>query len=190
MHRCSRTGRDGGPARWRIRPACAMRRAARTLQGAFGRAVWALTRTAQAAGQLQSRALANQARSSKAICNPDGAHWLSNDKDGRLPIACTAAAARLVGDKVEPYPVRGAINSNKRSRTTISIRIDAPGTAMEASDRDGRGGSSMYITVGQMYYAIGWPQATSSSALEDRKAMSGRTTRKPSRFESCPSTIS
>ncbi len=96
---------------------CAMRSgSAHCFKEPFGRAVWALYE--DSSGSLWAAAESGLWRIKpgppRRYATPTELIGLSNDKDGRLLIAMHGAGVlRLVGDKVEPYPVRGAINSNK-----------------------------------------------------------------------------
>ena len=84
--------------------------------GAFGRAVWALYE--DSSGTLWAGAQSGLWRMKpgppRRYPTPTELIGLSKADDGRLLIAMHGAGLlQFVGDKVEPYPVRGAINSNK-----------------------------------------------------------------------------
>src|ERR1022692_3273665 len=98
-------------------------------------------------------------------------HALSKTYDGRVLIAMLRAGLKqVVGDKLETYPIRDAIQSIRMdcvtkhtrfvtqsiridcSETAMSIRINCSGTAMEVYGLEpGIGGSSMYMRAGQTY---------------------------------------
>src|SRR5208337_278075 len=96
---------------------CAMRSgSAQCYEEPFGRAVWALYE--DSSGTLWAAAESGLWRMkpgpARRYPTPTELIGLSKDDDGRLLIAMHGAGVlQFVGDKVEPYPVRGAINSNK-----------------------------------------------------------------------------
>ena len=84
--------------------------------GAFGRAVWSMYE--DSSGSLWAAAQSGLWRMKpgppRRYPTPTELIGLSKADDGRLLIAMHGAGMlQFVGDKVEPYPVRGAINSNK-----------------------------------------------------------------------------
>jgi len=84
--------------------------------GAFGRAVWACYQ--DSSGTLWAAAESGLWRMRpgppKRYATPVELIGLSKTDDGRLLIAMHGAGLiRLAGDKLEPYPVRGAVNSNR-----------------------------------------------------------------------------
>ena len=97
---------------------CAMRSGSAQCFGRmpFGRAVWALYE--DSSGTLWAAAESGLWRIKpgppRRYATPTELIGLSKADDGRLLIAMHGAGVlQLVGDKVEPYPVRSAINSNK-----------------------------------------------------------------------------
>ncbi len=96
---------------------CAMRSgSAHCFEEPFGRAVWALYE--DSSGTLWAAAESGLWRMKpgppRRYATPTELIGLSQGDDGRLLIAMHGAGMlQFVGDKVEPYPVRSAINSNK-----------------------------------------------------------------------------
>ncbi len=84
--------------------------------GAFGRAVWALYEDSSGTlwGAAESGLWRMKPGPPRRYATPTELIGLSKGDDGRLLIAVHGAGMlQFVGDKVEPYPVRSAINSNK-----------------------------------------------------------------------------
>ena len=109
-----------GPARWSLPGRlCALKSDGAQCygtDGAFGRAVWALYEDSSGTlwGAAESGLWRMKPGPPRRYATPTELIGLSKGDDGRLLIAVHGAGMlQFVGDKVEPYPVRSAINSNK-----------------------------------------------------------------------------